>query len=222
MKRILTILIYLVVINSLWAINKYSINDTLYVIAKNVNFRSEPNLDSKILDRLDFGTIVIAQQTKFGKTGDQALIKDKYQWQSALTGKWAKIKFNGKIGYIFDTYLSHYNFSDIKNNKSCIRHDTIRVQDYEIYTRTICLNGIIKEHGIGMEWSIDVYMIPDFTFEEAILYIKPDIIDHSFGKQKWLIKNNKITLKESDGVSYLNLTIVKYGEYTIIKYTYEV
>ncbi len=222
MKRTLTILIYLAVINSLLAVNKYSINDTLYVIAKDVNFRSEPNLNSKILDKLSLGTIVTVLQTKYNKIGDKALIKDKSQWQSALTGKWTKIKFDDKIGYIFDAYLSHYNFSDIESNKLCISHDTILVMDYVRYTRTIYFNGIIKESGIGMEWGIEMYMIPDFTYEEAMLFIKPKIIDKSFGNQKWLIENSKIGMKESDGISYLNLKIVKYGEYIIIKYTFGV
>ena len=222
MKRIPTILIYLAVINSLWAVNKYSINDTLYVIAKDVNFRSEPNLNSKVLDKLSLGTIVTALQLKYDKTGDKALIKDKSQWQSALTGKWTKIKFGDKIGYIFDAYLSHYNFSDIESDKFCISHDTILVEDYERYTRTMYLNGIITESGIGMEWGIEMYMIPDFTYEEALLFIKPNIIDESFGNQKWLIEKSKIDMKESDGISYLNLEIVKYGEYIIIKYTFGV
>ena len=219
MKRIMSILVYLLIAKSLWAVNKYSIGDNLYVIGQNVNLRSAPNLSSTVLQKLNKGSVVKTLETKFDKNGDVSLSEDKSKWKSIITGRWTKIKYNDNVGYIFDAYLSHYNFKQIVNSELCIVSDTIQVQNYELYIRTICLNGVINENGLGMEWSKALFMIPDFTFEEAILYVKPSVIDYSYGTKKWEIKHDIIKLEESDGVSNRTLEIVKCGEYVIIEIT---
>lgn len=219
MNGILTAIMCLMISNCVWAVNKYSVNDILYVIDENIHLLSEQDTNSKSMAILNKGSIVRTLEAKYDKSCDAKLTDDDTQWQSALTGRWTKVKYGKFEGYIFDVYLSHYNFKELVNSQQCISNDTISVQDFEVYTRTIHLNGVIYENGLGMEWGKEVFLIPDFTFEEAILFIKPTMIDYSFGEPKWLITNNKIKLDESDSISIRSLEIIKHGEYIIIEIT---
>jgi len=79
-------------INSLSAVNKYSVGDILYVIDENVNLLSEPNSNSKVLNKLSKGSLIQTLETKFDKSGDIRLGDDNIKWNSILTGKWIKIK----------------------------------------------------------------------------------------------------------------------------------
>lgn len=216
MIRVLLIAVYLLSINSLWAVKSYSYGDVLYVIGNNVNFRAEPNANSKVLTQLRKGELVNTLQTKYDKSGDTGLSKDTSSWKSAITGKWAKVKYDDQVGYVFDAYLSAYDFGDFLNSRFCFSRDTITVPSYQTYTRTIYINGVIVENGLGMEWGKETFFIPDFSFEEAVLLLKPGWIDKKYGQQTWEISKDRIKLEESSDTSWRELEIVRHGEYIII------
>ena len=76
--------------------------------------------------------------------------------------------------------------------------------------------GVNKEVGTGIEWGETLYVIPDFSFEEAILLVKPAMINRHFGDQKWSIKEDNIQMVEKDGVSYRKLEIYKSSNYYFV------
>ncbi len=216
MKNIFILSILAIFANTLFAIEKYSKGDILYIVGEKVNLRTEPNLKSSVIKQLSKGSSLISLNTKYSKIGDGYVGEVNNEWEKILTGRWVKVNQNGDIGFIFDAYLSHYIFEEIGSLEFCFSNDTIRVAGYELYTRTIGYNGTIVESGTGIEWGREIYFIPDFTFEEAVLFLKPRWIDYKFGEQNWIVTENEILMNETDGISYRNLEIVKFGEYVII------
>lgn len=116
-KNILTTLFCLITITCS-AIDFYKPGDTLWVWAKNgLNIRDQPNAHSKILGKIENGAPVVSldyPNHDFPYAVEE--IKQRTEKISAnetleypnfeLAGYWAKIKYKGAVGYVFDGYLS--------------------------------------------------------------------------------------------------------------------
>ncbi len=115
-KKILHLIFCLVATNC-FAIDYYSPGDSLWVWAKGgLNIRATPNDTAKVIGRVTNGSLVIVLEDqdhnypytievikRSAKTGDN---EKGYHPNFKLNGYWAKIKYNGTIGYVFDGYLS--------------------------------------------------------------------------------------------------------------------
>lgn len=116
-KKILIILFCFVSINC-FAIEYYNPEDTLWVWAKNgLNIRDQPDVRSKVLGKAENGAQVVSldypnrdypysveEISKYSREmGDQG----KFDYPGfELNGYWAKVNYNGIVGYVFDAYLS--------------------------------------------------------------------------------------------------------------------
>jgi hypothetical protein len=163
--------------------------------------------------------MVIVLSDKYGKEGDAKVNLQATDWEKAITGVWVQVSCDGKIGYVFDAYLSKYRIEEIRNVKNYLAKWNLRMRDYETYERFLLGNGIIIEIGVGIEWGIEIYYIPDLSAEEAIYLIKEQRIDYKFGEQNWEVdlENNRIKMTESDGTSYLDLAIYKVENICIVR-----
>lgn len=219
MKLYIVLLLFIFSQNNLFGIEKYSSGDTLYVWATKLNLRTKPELDSEVIDLISQNEKVVLKENKYSKEEDFLINKNAKNWEKAITGKWLKVIYKNQIGYLFDAYLSKYNFSDIQNFENYILSDTILNKiGFEIFTRKKYESGIIKEEGVGNEWGEIIYYIFDFSIEEAILFIRKEGFENKWGERQWKIdlENSKIQMEESDDLSYQKLTIEKIENLTII------
>lgn len=68
-----------------------------------LRMRSESNVNSKRLTTIPFGTEVTVTESD-----------EKIETIDGVDGKWKKIAYNGKEGWVFDAYLRSYNFINLK------------------------------------------------------------------------------------------------------------
>jgi hypothetical protein len=219
MKLYIVLFLFIFSQNNLFGIEQYSKGDTLYVWATKLNLRTTPDLNSEVIQQILQNEKIVVDQNKYSKEEDFLINKNAKNWEKAITGTWVKVKYKNQIGYLFDAYLSKYNFSEIQNFESYISNDTIlNKYAFEIFTRKKYESGIIREEGVGNEWSKIIYYIFDISIEEAILFIKKEGFEYPYGKQKWEIDLDKFSfhMNESDGVNYRKLNIKKIENLTII------
>ena len=222
-KNIIVIIILCLTITSKsFGIERYSKGDSLSIWADKLNLRKTGNQDSKIINQISKGNWIVALESKDDQHEDQQLFKSENNWKDLIAGKYVKVKFGNQIEYIFDAYLSKYNLAEIKGTNEIISIDTIKNPDYEVYTREVLKNGIIRENGRGIEWSKLFYLIPDISLEEAILLIKKECIDFKYenGKEIWNInkEKEKIEMEETDGINWRKLSIMRFENYTMINF----
>ncbi|MFK8004976.1 MAG: SH3 domain-containing protein [Saprospiraceae bacterium] len=205
--------------NNLFSIERYSKGDTLFNWATKLNLRTTSDLNSEVVHQILQNEKIIVDQNKYSKEEDFLINKNAKNWEKAITGKWVKIIYKNQIGYLFDAYLSKYNFSQIQNSNNYISNDTILNKiGFEIFTRKKYASGIIIEEGVDTEWGETIYYIFDFSMEEAILFIKKEVFENQWGEQQWKLnlENSKIQMEESDDLNYQKLTIEKVKNLTII------
>lgn len=125
MKNLFLIL-FLFCSKILFAINEYSIGDRLFVWAEGgLSLREETGGKSKVILIIPHGAKVEALQES--GNGVEKDIKVRIIEESvftneegktiktfplSLSGKWLKIKYKGKEGYVFDGFLSHLKVVD--------------------------------------------------------------------------------------------------------------
>lgn len=218
MKLFLTVIFAILININLFGIERYSEGDTLFNWSTKLNLRESPNLKSNIIAQIGMGEQVIVKQNKYFKEGDHQANSETKDWVIAITGRWVKVTYHNKNGYVFDAYLSKYNKDQFNNDELFTRKDTLRIPDYESFYRLNKDNGIIKEIGNGMEWGKTVYYVPDFSIEEAIYLIKDKHIDYKFGDRNWKvdIANQTVKMTENDGISWKKITISKIENICVI------
>lgn len=91
---------------------------TTVIAVNGLNIRENPSKSSKIIDKIPFGyKIKYLSQYSFGidTIKDYSKLGGRYAREQdyKFIGKWAKINYNGKIGYVLDAYL----FYDGQTNK---------------------------------------------------------------------------------------------------------
>jgi len=158
MKSCLFILLLgLTSLNSL-SINIYQKGDSLYVWAKNgLKLRDKPNLKSNITAIIPYGQSIIANENRNEITSNPLSITEVKATESEsknipefkIRGRWLNVNYQGKIGYVFDGYLSklptyiknenHHNYFDRIFNTSHLIKDTISLDKFE--TKKFYNNG---------------------------------------------------------------------------------
>lgn len=98
MLKFITTFILTLIALATFAIGNYSINDELYVHAPSgLKLRNVPDGET-ILATVPFGAKLKVVEARNTTTATKVV--------DGLNGRWAKVSYNGKTGYIFDGYLS--------------------------------------------------------------------------------------------------------------------
>jgi hypothetical protein len=156
-------------------------NTALYVAAKTgLSIRTRPDAASKVLDKIPFGTKVNLMED----TEEKVSVKTE-----GMTGSWKRVTYNGKTGYIIDSYLFSYpvpkaTVKDLKGyiqqislpfgNRLVAKHGTmgnIEEGGYEI-RKQLYKNGAEIHELLGYEYGADTYYIPDFNMQQGFLLLR--------------------------------------------------
>lgn len=93
--------------------DKYGVGDLVFVWASSLNLREIPSPEGKIIEKVPYGAqvIMVADELTPIACVDKALepVSIENQRKSKpfyIKGYWAKVNFEGTIGYVFDGYLS--------------------------------------------------------------------------------------------------------------------
>lgn len=109
-------LLCLVLPDSLWAIQRYSPGDTLYVWAiSGLRMRKTPGLQAEKMRLIPYGTALKVLNEKRGRDGHDITVQAVPEYIDAqsvksdaviFTGYFAQVAFQGDTGFVFDSYLS--------------------------------------------------------------------------------------------------------------------
>ena len=139
-------------LSSVYAIREYLAGDTLYVwAASGLSLRREANLNAEKLLSIPYGTPVVVRNDKFTNVADDVRIEaapgyimnDSVSAAVYLTGRFAKVTYQGKTGYLFDGYLSKLPPMQYQTQKH--RDGTIEknFEDFSTYAKRTF--GILEE-----------------------------------------------------------------------------
>lgn len=170
-----------------FSINHYEIGDTLYNWAKSgLKIRTEKGFDSKVHAIIPFGgqVITLGRKDKYHPVGYEIQVNDAYEVREkekdsiSLLGKWVKVRFKDKVGYVFDSYLSRLRIPGSTDLKKFLS-DEIGIakiivalpkigegEEKIIYNNGTFLHNVIR--GSSGEFKL---VIPEFSFEEAFQLI---------------------------------------------------
>ncbi len=86
----------------------YLVGDTLIVNALGgLNVRTQPNLSSEIVEKLNYGKKIIVESTPLPENNDTI---------SNFVGNWIEVGIGNTSGYVFDSYLSQLPVFEFKQN----------------------------------------------------------------------------------------------------------
>lgn len=118
MKNIIQIIFLLISLYSFG--QRYEVGEEMYVIADGgLNLRKKPSFDEEIITLLNRGSKVKI---------DQILKSEEIELPNGYRGKWVKILYGNKEGFVFDAYLSRLipiDFLDIDKN-GCWKNDILK------------------------------------------------------------------------------------------------
>jgi hypothetical protein len=195
MKRIELIFTLVSVLFSanIYAISNYEPGDSLYVWAsKGLQLRVEPNFSSEAISLMEFGELVIAIEKKPFYPDEyrpdevsvieiqSKKINNRYYPNFRLSGKWCKVNYKGKEGYVFDAYLSSLKVIDYGESpkkyfdRNFLLIDTIFYQENmdgqeRRITKLIYKSGIVYYSVRGVSYGSETIVFP-FSFEESYLF----------------------------------------------------
>ena len=191
-------LFLLMLANKIFAINTYFVGDTLYVWSKNgLVIRDSNSFTAKKLDIIQNGSIVISMDDKTYRYEDefaveifkQHITKDNYSNRELtnpsinIKGRWLKVKYLNKIGFVFDGFLSHFQppknindrYGDFISNyfkstfglikKLDYNSANIREINYE-YGGGVSFNSIAAGGGVNY-----YYYVPKLSYDEVLILI---------------------------------------------------
>lgn len=177
------------------AIREYVAGDTLYVwAASGLSLRREASLSAEKMLSIPYGTPIIAQSDKFTNVADDIRVEaapgytmnDSVSAAVYLTGRFAKVTYQGKTGYLFDGYLSKWppmRYETIKYRDGTSRR---AFEDFSAYARRtfgvlhewqdsasysyIYKNGVTEIRNFLAEEDLeDRVVLPSFSWEEVFL-----------------------------------------------------
>lgn len=178
--------------NQAKAIRYYNEGDTLYVWAQSgLVLRDAPELKSKKITSLQFGTIVVPKTHK-ETVGIEVFIEVIptciYEGQNfsgyKIPGNWVQVSANGKTGYIFDGFLSKYPPANSQEQEEWkidsyltrVFGFAFNIKDMGKTQHGVKLdcnfykNGAsVQSRGIGNGISQTTYILPELSLEEGYL-----------------------------------------------------
>ncbi len=193
-------LCFLVIIGICFSIFCSAQNNYQYVALKGgLSIREEPNVNSKVLDKIPYGTKI-------------SLLPPEPEIQSIVTeglmGWWRKVKYNNKTGYIIDSYLFPHPppKAGVKNMKAYLAQlsapfgaklivkkggmNNIEEGGYQTTKQLYKNGGEWHEFG-GYEYFSNTYFIPDFTMQQAfqLLRMLPEFSSVVAEKDEYITEN---------------------------------
>ena len=222
MKNLFLIL-FLFCSKILFAINEYSIGDKLFVWAEGgLSLREEAGGKSKAILIIPHGAKIEAlQESNIGATKDikvQIIQESVFTNEEdktiktfplSLSGKWLKIKYKEKEGYVFDGFLSHLkvvdNFLDyFTRNYKLLEADTAKSYDRSY----LFSKGHSFEHGAGDGscWYSERVIFQGISLEEAILLAKYTCKAYSDGNSEPKIIAYKV-------IPEANMYVIEFAPY---------
>lgn len=155
---------------------------TMYVAAKTgLSIREKPDANSKVLDKIPYGTKITLLQTEEEKF---SIVTE------GMRGYWQKVKFNNKTGYILDSYLFPWpppKGATIKEMKNYLAQVTVPLGSKLVLKsgsmtniadggwelqKQFYKNGAEWHKHMGYEYGSDTYMLPGFTMEQGFLLLR--------------------------------------------------
>lgn len=191
-----------------------------YVAAKNgLNFREEPNPNSKVIQLLPYGTKLL---TKYPKTYTEYTTGN-------FIGCWWEAEYQNKKGYVFEQFMfpfpppdTNHNslysyitsfpiaFGPVENNDGNIDGD-LKGEIVKTYMTT---NGILYYESYANEFGSFVCMLPGFNIFRAFHLIRlfPDVKKLLGKDDNFPIKERSIQINE---IETFSITLVKSGSWVI-------
>ncbi len=140
--------------------------DTLYVIhPKGLVERSSANVASAPVARIPPEGVVIFA------SGSQA---ERSETDDGLHGTWIAVRYKGKVGFLFDLYLSHFpmNMDHLPTEHYQVVGSSINNDLYSVYTLTkFTTRGRMIVHQ-GPNWTDTREIVPDATVDQVIARLK--------------------------------------------------
>ena len=195
---ILSIFFALTFINYSYCSDNYKIGDELYVWASNgLNLRKGPGTNFKVINKLEFGTLVKIEQKTNLIYNINGISKTSPNYYSIkvdpiiFKGNWVKVTTQyGKIGYLIDQYLMKLNpiedpdiFSYELNLKT-ISIDTLSKKLipnegglFEVCIKKKYEGDIAKIETSGGYYAETVYIFENYTIEEVLILLSSSLND---------------------------------------------
>lgn len=220
-QNLLIAIICLLGLNQVKAIRFYNDGDTLFVWAQSgLILRDAPDLKSKKIAALPFGTIVVPKmhkQTDGNEISIEVISSCIYEGQNysgyKIPGNWVQVSANGKTGYVFDGFLSKYpppnsqeqfewKFDSYLTRVFGIASNVQDMGKSQHVAKLNCnfyKNGAsLQSRGIGDGLSQTTYILPELSLEEGYL------IANHFCK---LEKNTNTTPSDPEESSFFLKTV---------------
>lgn len=233
---------FMCISGSIDAADYYSAGDTLWVWAQTgLHMREKPDNNSRVFETIVKGEMVVVMESiNHDYPYSLEVIKSEYRVNEdnkkvkspnlVLRGYWAKVRYNGKVGYVFDQYLSKIPIfpSNVKQGEDThveglkVRHKLIHqtgVNAYDVYdeklVRYIFEDGSIVEISGGSgHWEKQVLFAGGLSLTEGyLLYRQTFHVDFDELLEK---RDDYLKFAIGDGV----LTIYTIGGYVIFYETH--
>lgn len=200
------------------AISTAAQNNNWYVSAKaGLSLREKPDPASVVLEKIPYATKISLLE----ETGGLIPIKTEN-----MDGTWRKVNYNGKTGYLVDSYLFpvpppkpgtkslpeyFLQLSAPFGDKLSIKTGTANDQEESRagLTKQLFKNGAEWHEIKGYEYSSMTYFLPGFTMQQAFLLLRllPEFSDYITGEDAYIVSTQTVK-KKSRQYSY---TVEKEG-----------
>lgn len=218
--------------------HNYYIGDTLYSWSDSALILYDNNEDqSKKIDQINPGEAIIVLQHSFWnddtETSVPLQLNSEVKSLIKLKGRWLKVKYKDKEGYVLDVFLSRYPV--YKKDESCldfvldcfIKHhfDLIRTKhqefEEEIIKEQYFSNGVFNKRIGTMACVFETYYLPNLSANEIIFLLKKsgllnsDVFSSSEQIECNVAMDAKIILKFSAALQ--SIIITEFAGITIVE-----
>lgn len=214
--------------NQIYSINNYFEGDTLVVWAEGgLSIRDTNSITGKRIGVIPYGEKVISHSKKKYRYGEEKInLTSAFQENEelkylglTLIGQWAKISYGDKIGYVFDGYLSKFSAPILKENGKSERLREYLYREFKLLNQEKSSGkNWIKEEiyfgkgisilNIGTKTAYSRFILPDFSHEEIVLFIKNSKLTNEYGAPK-LIENKYL---ENENIRILKFKYDREGD----------
>ncbi|MCB0525554.1 MAG: SH3 domain-containing protein [Saprospiraceae bacterium] len=183
------ILVCLVLIQTTKAecINSYFAGDTLTVWAEGgLTLRDAPSIKGNKVVIIPYGQslkVLDTNQLIYEKDSVKFIYSTSEFKEYYLKGRWAKVIYDGKTGYVFDAYLSHFSAPELQEGGSRESLKDFMERVFGLLGSSSQFNdevGVREQYfGYGCSYynwcsksSFERFILPALSLEEVIMFIK--------------------------------------------------
>lgn len=210
-----------------YSINTYSTNDTLFVWANNgLSLRDINSQKGNRINLIPYGEKIIVLQSNIWGYHDTSInifpLEENNSFLALnLDGSWVKVRYGNNVGYVYDGYLSKFpapliigdhNHEDLDNYLErvfgILKESSKEVLSDEVLMKTTYYNRGISKQNIFSKSAGVKYVLPDFSIEELILFIKNSELT------TWHSNNPRLISREqlSPSIQVLKFKLSVYGD----------